>query len=335
MIIDGKEIMGGLPPYIIAEASCNHGGYLDNAISLIDAAKFAGADAVKFQAYTPDTLTLNCNKPDFIVQEGLWKGRNLYELYSETHTPFEWFPKLFKYAKKTGITIFASVFDNTSIDMLAKLDCPAYKIASMEISDIPLVKYAAAQNKPMILSTGMASIPEVKDAVAACDDTNVAVLHCTSEYPGTVEYSDIGRMLLLKVLLGKDSVVGISDHTPGPVIAPIVATALCAAIIEKHIMLDDVDTEDKEFSLKPQDFKAMVNMTKFANESLKLRDFVSNPSRQLKRSLYAVEDIRKGEAFTEGNIKSIRPGYGISPKNLPRLLGKKADQNYRKGDRIT
>jgi pseudaminic acid synthase len=335
MLIDGKEIKGGYAPYIIAEASCNHGGLLANAMSLIDAAKYAGADAVKFQAYTPDTLTLNCNKPDFIIQDGLWKGKNLYDLYTKTHTPFEWFPKLFKHAKKRDITIFASVFDRSSVDMLRALDCPAYKIASMEITDIPLIKYAAMSNKPMIISTGMAEFPDIKAALEACDNTNVAFLHCTSEYPGTVEWADLSRMLMMKVFLGPEVPVGISDHTPGPTIVPVAATALCTAIIEKHLMLDDVPTEDEEFSLRPDDFKVMVNLTKYANEAIRLRDFVKNPSRQLRRSLYAVEDIKEGEAFTEDNLRSIRPGYGISPKNLPRLLGKKADQNYRKGDRIT
>lgn len=335
MIIDGREIKGGLKPYVVAEVSCNHNGLLDNALSLIDAAKWAGADAVKFQAYTPDTLTLDCNKPDFIIQDGLWKGQTLHHLYTKTYTPFEWFPKLFKHAKKVGITLFASVFDRTSVDMLRTLDCPAYKIASMEIIDIPLVKYAAMSNKPMIISTGMASFPEIKDALEGCDCENVAFLHCTSEYPGTVEYSDLSRILLLKVYLGPKGVVGVSDHTAGPTIVPIAATALCAAIIEKHIKLEDVATEDVEFSLTPDAFKVMVDLVSYTHEAVKLRDFASNPSRQLRRSLYVVEDIRKGDSFTENNIRSIRPGYGISPKNLPRLLGKRADQNYRKGDRIT
>ncbi len=335
MIIDGREIKAGLAPYIIAEASCNHGGLVDNACSLIDAAKYAGADAVKFQAYTPDTITLNCNKPDFIIQEGLWKGRNLYELYTQTHTPFEWFPKLFKHAKKVGITIFASAFDKSSVDMLAELDCPAYKIASMEIVDTPLIRYAASKNKPMIISTGMADIRDIKAAREACDNTNVAFLHCTSEYPGTIEWADLGRMLIIKMLLGEGAVVGVSDHTPGATIVPIAATALHAAIIEKHICLDDVETEDALFSLRPEAFKTMVDVTKYTSEAIRLRDFASNPSRQLKRSLYAVADIKKGEIFTENNIRSIRPGYGISPRSLPRLLGKKADQNYRMGDRIT
>jgi len=335
MIIDGTEVLCGKPPYIIAEASCNHGGYLDNAISLIDAAKFAGADAVKFQAYTADTLTLDCNKPDFIIQEGIWKGRNLYQLYSQTQTPFDWFPKLFKHAKKVGITIFASVFDPTSVDMLAKLNCPAYKIASMEITDIPLIKYAAAQNKPMIISTGMAELRDIRRAWEACDLTNVAFLHCTSEYPGTVEWSDLGRISLLRALLGNDCVIGLSDHTTG-LVAPIAATALFAAIIEKHLMLTPYsETEDKDFSMVPEEFRKMVNATKMTNEALALRDFSSNPSRQLRRSLYAVTDIKQGQPFTEHNLRSIRPGYGVSPTNLPRLLGKKADQNYRKGDRIT
>ncbi len=336
MIIDGREIKGGLPPYCIAEASGNHGGLLDNAISLIDAAKYAGADVVKFQAYTPDTITLDCHKPDFIIQDGLWKGRNLYELYQKAHTPFEWFPKLFKHAKKVGITIFASVFDKTSIDMLRALDCPAYKIASMEIGDIPLIQYAAQSNKPMIISTGMADMNDIKAAYEACEETNVAFLHCTSEYPGTVEWADLARMLVMKVLLGgADSLVGVSDHTSSPALVPIAATALGAAIIEKHLMLEHVDTEDREFSLTPNDFRIMVTATKMAHEAVRLRDFASNPSRQLKRSLYAVADIKKGEPFSEDNIRSIRPGYGLAPKHLPRLLGKKADQNYRKGDRIT
>jgi pseudaminic acid synthase len=334
MIVNGREIKAGHPPYVIAEASCSHGGILDNAISLIDAARFAGADAIKFQAYTADTITLDCNKPDFIIQDGIWKGRRLYDLYTKTHTPFEWFPKLFKHARQVGITTFASVFDISSVDMLGRLGCPAYKIASMEIVDIPLIQYAAKTNKPLIVSTGMASLKEVKEAYEACDKENVAFLHCTSEYPGTVEWADLSRMGILKAYL--DNVpIGVSDHTAGPTIVPIAATALCAAIIEKHIKLNDVKSEDDEFSLTPENFKIMVQCIRYAHEAIKPREFVSNPSRQLRRSLYAVADIKKGENFTESNIRSIRPGYGISPKNLPRLLGRKADQNYRKGDRIT
>lgn len=334
MYIEGREINGGITPYIIAEVSCNHGGLLDNAIELITAAKHAGADAVKFQAYTPDTITLNCHKPDFIIQDGLWKGRNLYDLYSQTYTPFEWFPELFKHAKSVGICAFSSVFDTTSVDMLEKLGCPAYKIASMEITDIPLIRYTASKNKPMIISTGMADFKEIKEALAVCDAANTAILHCTSEYPGTIEWADLARMLLLKVFLG-NAVIGVSDHTPGPTVVPVAATALCAAIIEKHIKLMDVPTEDAEFSLAPDEFKIMVDLCRYTNEAIRLREFASNPSRQLRRSLYAVDDIQKGEEFNENNLKSIRPGYGISPKSLPKLLGKKAGHNYRKGDRIT
>jgi pseudaminic acid synthase len=335
MIIDGKEVRGGTAPYIVAEVSGNHGGLLDNAISLIEAARYAGADAVKFQAYTPDTLTLDCHKLDFIIQDGLWKGRNLYDLYTQTHTPFEWFPKLFRHARKVGITAFASVFDPTSIDMLMELNCPAYKIASMEIVDTPLIRYAAKTNKPMIISTGMADIKEIKEALEAADATNVAFLHCTSEYPGTVEWADLSRMLLLKVFLGKEAVVGVSDHTPGPTVVPVAASALCAAIIEKHLKLEDVASEDEAFSLIPSEFKMMVELTKVTNEAIRLREFASNPTRQLRRSLYAVADIKKGEVFTPANLRSIRPGYGIAPRILPKLLGKKSEQNYRRGDRIT
>ncbi len=335
MIINGREIGGGLGPYIVAEASCNHGGILNNALSLIDAAKYGGADAVKFQAYTPDTITLNCNKPDFIIQEGLWKGRNLYDLYTQTHTPFEWFPKLFKHAEKTGITLFASVFDNSSVDMLESLGCPAYKIASMEITDTPLIRYAANTGKPMIISTGMADYNEVLQAFAVCDKDSVAFLHCTSEYPGTVEWSDLYRIPELRLVLGRNIPIGVSDHTAGPAIVAIASTALQAAIIEKHLCLETVHGEDWEFSLPPEEFKMMVELVRHTHEAMKPRVFATNPSRQLRRSLYAVTNIKSGETFTPDNLRSIRPGYGLAPNCLPRLLGKKADQNYRKGDRLT
>jgi pseudaminic acid synthase len=335
MIIAGREIGGGLGPYIVAEASCNHGGLLDNAFSLISAAKFAGADAVKFQAYTADTLTLNCNKPDFIIQDGLWKGRNLYELYTKTHTPFEWFPKLFKHAKKLDIPLFASVFDHSSVDMLEELGCPAYKIASMEIADTPLIRYAARCGKPMVISTGMADYIEVEAALSVCDKDNVAFLHCTSEYPGTVEWSDLSRMLELRLRLGPNVPVGVSDHTPGPTIVPVASTALHADLIEKHLCLDGIAGEDREFSLAPEEFSTMVQLVRYAHEALKPRVFATNPSRQLRRSLYAVANIKKDEVFTPVNLRSIRPGYGLAPSCLPRLLGKKAEKNYRRGDRLT
>jgi pseudaminic acid synthase len=326
------------PPYIIAEVSCNHNGYIENALELIKAARYAGADAVKFQAYTPDTMTLDCIKPDFIIQGGIWKGQTLYDLYNKTYTPFDWFPKLFALAAKEGITAFASVFDKSAVDMLEAIDCPAYKIASMEITDTPLIAHAASKGKPLIISTGMAKLTEVMDARQAAGP-NSAFLHCTSEYPGTVELADLSGIRRLRNYLNdtfvEPAVVGVSDHTGDSPIVPVAATALGACIIEKHIMLDMSETEDREFSLTPKEFKWMVTSVRSAYEAIQARDFACNPSLQFRRSLYAVEDIRCGEKITDHNIRSIRPGYGIAPKHLPRLIGKTATQNYRKGDRIT
>lgn len=335
MKIENREIGNGLKPYVVAEVSCNHQGHFNTALELIEIAKWSGADAVKFQAYTPDTITLDCNKPDFIIQDGLWKGRTLYDLYKKAYTPFDWFPKLFKQAHKTGIPIFASVFDQSSVDMLDGLGCPAFKIASMELTDTPLIAYAARTRKPIIISTGMGSVSDVGEAFKAVGTNEVAFLHCTSEYPQTVEWSSLSGIERLRDVLGEGIPVGVSDHTPGNLVVPVASTALGAAIIEKHLKPTDSDTEDDEFSLDPEAFKTMVALIATAHEAMTHRDFTANPSRQLRRSLYAVQDIEEGEHFTEVNVRSIRPGFGLAPKYLPRLLGKKADRKYRKGDRIT
>lgn len=334
MKIENRQIGNGLKPYVVSEISCNHQGSLNLALELIEMAKWSGADAVKFQAYTPDTITLNCNKPDFIIQDGLWKGKTLYDLYKKAHTPFEWFPKLFKHAHKAGITAFASVFDKSSVDMLDALGCPAFKIASMELVDTPLIAYAARTGKPIIVSTGMGSSSDISEAYRASGGSNVAFLHCTSEYPQTVEWSSLSGIARLKEML-PDIPIGVSDHTPGNVVVPVASTALGAAIIEKHLKPNVGETEDEEFSLTPEAFKGMVNMVAATHEAMIQRDLSTNPSRQLRRSLYAVEDIQEGEHFTDKNVRSIRPGFGLAPKHLPRLLGKKADRKYRKGDRIT
>lgn len=336
MKIGDREIGNFLKPYVVAEVSCNHGGDLRKALELIDVAKWAGADAVKFQAYTPDTITLDCNKPDFIVQEGLWKGRTLYELYQKAHTPFEWFPKLFKQAEKTGIPIFASVFDRTSVDLLNGLGCPAFKIASMELIDTPLIAYAARTDKPLIISTGMGSQQEITSAHAACGLTPLAFLHCTSEYPQTVEWSSLKGMTKLRDASNGAIPIGVSDHTPGNLVVPVAATAMGAAIIEKHLKpKESADSEDDEFSLNPEGFKSMVELINITYEATLAREFTTNPSRQMRRSLYATANIKKGEAFSPSNVRSIRPGYGLSPSYLPRLLTKTADKPYRKGDRIS
>lgn len=321
-------------PYIVAEISGNHSGSLERARQLIYAAKRAGADAVKTQCYEPETITLNVRKADFIVQGGLWQGRTLYELYSKACTPFRWHPELYQLADNLGITIFSSVFDYSSIDLLERLGCPAYKIASFEIVDIPLIQRAAATKKPIIISTGLATDIEIAEAHRACDNVDAAFLHCTSEYPGTVEAARLIRVLHLRAMLGEFTPVGVSDHTVGPIV-PIAATAIGAQIIEKHLRLNgDDSSEDAEFSLDEKQFKNMVDDVKATWRAMNDYKIDDNPSRQLRRSLYAVVDIAEGETFTESNIRSIRPGYGMAPKNLPRMLGRKAKQRYKKGDRI-
>lgn len=333
MKIADREIGLNNPPYIIAEASCNHCGKLENAIKLIKAAKRAGADAVKFQAYTAETLTIDCNKVDFIAQSGLWKGRTLYELYKKAETPFEWFPTLFKVANDEKIEIFASVFDFGSVDLLERLGCKVWKIASFEIVDIPLIRYAYQTGKPLIISTGLASDGEILEANDAAVG-HAAFLHCTSEYPGTVEQANLGRMLHINHLLKYENHVGISDHTRGDVV-PIAATALRAAIIEKHIKLStDEKSEDSEFSMEPGAFKFMVTSVKMTHEALQDRP-VSKEGRQFRRSLYAIRDIKRGDIYSLENIRSIRPGYGLPPKMLSNLLGKKSKRDWRRGDPLS
>jgi N-acetylneuraminate synthase len=328
--IDGRKIGPGYSPYTIAEISCNHSGSIDNAIKLIKIAKSAGASAVKTQCYTADTITLNVKKPDFIIQDGLWKGRSLWELYNKAHTPFEWHPRLYKMAKDCEITIFSSVFDHSAVDYLESLDCPAYKIASMEIVDIPLIEHVERTKKPMIISTGMASNQEILEAHEASKG-RAAFLHCMSEYPGTIETSNLGGIHNLKKLL-PNNVVGISDHSEGSMI-PIAAVALGASIIEKHLgLLPGVKSEDDEFSLSGPQFGRMVADMKQIYSAMQYSPQDGNPSRQFRRSLYAVANIAKGDVFTKDNIRSVRPGYGLPCKLYSSLLGRKAGQSYRHGD---
>lgn len=332
MEIDGVKIGAKFPPYVIAEISCNHGGDFQNAKRLIKLAKAANASACKTQCYEPQTITLNLNKPDFIVQDGLWKGRTLWELYKTAHTPFKWHPDLYKIAKDEKITIFSSVFDKSAVDYLEGLDCPAYKIASMEIVDIPLIEYVASTGKPMIISTGMANDREILDAKEAAGEQS-AFLHCMSEYPGTIETSNLGGIRHLQALL-PDKTIGLSDHSEGS-LAPIAATALGASIIEKHFgKLPGVKSEDDAFSMSVQEFARMVVYVKQTYAAMQETQGEGNPTRQVRRSLYAIDDIKKGETFTEKNIGSIRPGFGLPPKMLPSLLGRRAQQDYRKGDAL-
>lgn len=329
MEIEGTRIGARNAPYVIAEVSCNHGGKLENAKKLIKLAKAANASAVKTQCYEPQTITMEMNKPDFIYQDGPWKGRTLWELYKKAQTPFSWHPDLYKVARDSGITVFSSVFDKTAVDFLEKLDCPAYKIASMEIVDIPLVQYAASTGKPMIISTGMANDREILEAHEVAP--KAAFLHCMSEYPGTIETSDLGGITHLMDLLPNNP-IGLSDHSEGS-LAPIAATALGACIIEKHFgRLPGVKSEDDGFSMSAQEFATMVHHVKQTYAALQPVQMRANPTKQVRRSLYAIQDIKKGEAFTEKNIGSIRPGYGLPCKLLPSLMGRKSNQDYRRGD---
>ena len=296
---------------------------------LIAAAKEAGADAVKFQAYTADTITIDCEHPDFTVKSGPWKGRKLYELYSETETPFDWFPSLFEYARKNNITAFASVFDKSSIDMLEELDCPAYKIASMEITDIPLIKYVAATGKPLIISTGMATQPDLIRVGEAIEPRVAAWLACVSGYPTPLAEAGLHRF---QKLYSQYGVYGISDHTLGWEV-PVAATALGACIIEKHLnMHPDNGSEDADFSLTPIEFEIMVRNVRQIWRAMQPSEAKSEePSRQLRRSLYVVSDMSAGELFTEQNVRSIRPAYGLPSKNLPDILGRKALKGIKRG----
>lgn len=329
MNINGREIGPGQPPYIIAEISCNHGGKLSRALELIDAAKAIGADAVKFQAYQPETITLNSNRPEFFIQDGPWTGMRLWDLYKTTQTPFGWFPAIKAHAAKVGITWFASVFDNGAVDLMVELDAPAIKIASFEIVDIPLIAYAAATLKPLIISTGMASWAEATAAHWATSRAggSYIFLRCVSGYPTPAHETGLPSYMF--------GVEGISDHTTGPEI-PIAATALGACIIEKHFRLSwHPDTDDSAFSLDEVDFARMIRQVRNTWAAMQLSNKTSEAaSRPLRRSLFAVRDIALGDRFTVDNVRSIRPGHGLSPVEIDKVIGKTAARHIERGEPI-
>jgi pseudaminic acid synthase len=323
--------------FIIAELSANHNGSLDVALETIKAAKRAGANAVKLQTYTADTITIDCDKPDFIVKGGtVWDGKKLYELYQEAYTPWEWHETLFKAAKKEGLICFSSPFDKSAIDFLEKLDTPAYKIASFEITDIPLILYAASKGKPVIISTGIATLEDIELALDACREMgnqDIALLKCTSNYPAPIEEAN---MAMVKDFSERFGVIpGLSDHTLG-ITVPIVATCFGAKIIEKHFILDrSIGGPDASFSLTEEEFAQMVKAIREAEQAIGKVDY-NLTKKQIKgrafcRSLYVVKDIRKGEVVTEENVRSIRPGFGDHPKHLKEVLGKKLNKNVQKG----
>lgn len=324
--------------YIIAELSANHNGNLQNALDTIKAAKEIGADCIKLQTYTADTITLDSDKKDFMIDGGtLWDGKKLYDLYKEAYTPWEWHPELFEYAREIGIDIFSSPFDKTAVDFLEQLNPSAYKIASFEITDYELIRYTASKGKPIIISTGIANIDEIQDAVDICKaegNNDIILLKCTSAYPAALEDANLMTIPNLAETFGVIS--GFSDHTLGTT-APVVAVTLGAKVIEKHFILDkSIGGPDADFSLDKKEFSEMIQAVRDAEKLLGKIDYSMTEkrkqSRRFSRSLYVAKDIKEGELFTEENIRSVRPGYGMHPKYLNEILDKKADKNYEFGD---
>lgn len=328
MEINTRKIGVEYPPYIIAELSANHNGKLENALKLIEVAKNAGADAVKIQTYTADTITLNSDKEDFQIHGGLWDGQTLYQLYQQAYTPWEWHKPLFDYAHKLGITIFSSPFDNTAIDLLEDLNAPAYKIASFETVDLPLIKYAASTGKPLIISTGMADAEEIEQAIQAAREggcQQLAILHCVSGYPAPA--GDYNLRTIPDMINRFGLVTGLSDHTLDNTTA-IASVAMGASIIEKHFTLDrNGGGPDDSFSLEPAELTALCRDTKTAWQALGKVDYGRKSSEQdnvkFRRSLYFVKDMKAGEIITPDSIRSVRPGYGLPPAMYEQVIGKR------------
>ncbi len=332
IVIDGREIGQSQPPYIIAELSANHNGRLETALQIIDEAVAAGADAVKLQTYRPDTITLDSDHDDFKIKGGLWDGRTLYELYEEAHMPWEWHKPLFERARERGITIFSSPFDTTAVDLLEDLGAPAYKIASFEAVDLPLIEYVARTGKPMIISTGMADAEEIQEAIDAARGagcTQLAILHCVSGYPAPAEDYNLRTITDMQQRFGV--VTGLSDHTLDNTTA-IASVVLGASIIEKHFTLDRTGGgPDDSFSLEPEDLKALCRDSKTAWRALGAVDYGRKSSEQgnalFRRSLYFVNDLREGQVISADDIRSVRPGFGMAPKHLKNIIGKVASRD--------
>lgn len=327
MTIAGRQIGPGFPPYVIAEMSANHNGRIETALSLIDQAKAAGADAVKLQTYRPDTITLNSDAEDFRIEGGLWGGKTLYQLYTEAHMPWEWHTELFDHARKIGITIFSSPFDTTAVDLLERLNAPAYKIASFEAIDLPLIRYVAGTGKPMIISTGMADAEEIAEAIAAARDggcRELAILHCVSGYPAPA--SDYNLRTIPDMIERFGVVTGLSDHTLDNTTA-IASVALGGSLIEKHFTLDrSGGGPDDSFSLEPHEFADLCRGSKIAWEALGSIDYGRKSSEignvKFRRSLYFVKSLKAGDIVTPDAVRSVRPGFGLAPKYLEQVLGK-------------
>ena len=325
--------------FIIAELSANHNGDLKTAIDTIRAAKQAGADCIKLQTYTPDTITIDSKLDDFMIKGTIWEGSNLYDLYKQAYTPWEWHKELFQVAKEEGLICFSSPFDKTAVDFLEDLDVPAYKIASFEITDIPLIEYVASKNKPIIISTGIAEIKDIDLAIETCKkvgNENIALLKCTSSYPAPINEANL---CIIDDLKRRYNIpVGVSDHTLG-FLSPVVSVSLGAQIVEKHFILDkSVGGPDSSFSMTKDEFSEMVKHVREAEKLIGKVDYSLTPKqiegRNFSRSLYIVEDVKKGDLVTENNVRSIRPGYGLHPRHLNDILNKKFNKNFKKRTRL-
>lgn len=340
MKIGGFDINRESEVFIIAELSANHNGSLETALETVRAAKRAGVNCIKLQTYTADTLTIDCDKDDFIIKSGsIWDGKNYYQLYKEAYTPWEWHSEIMRVAKEEGLICFSSPFDKTSVDFLETLNVPAYKIASFEITDIPLIEYVAAKGKPVIISTGIAELEDIELALDACrrmGNNDIALLKCTSSYPAPIEEANMSMVQDLASRFGVIS--GLSDHTMGSTV-PVVATCFGAKIIEKHFILDrSIGGPDASFSMDEQEFTEMVKAVREAEKAIGVVDYTLTEKqikgRDFSRSLYVVEDMMEGDIITEKNIKSIRPGFGLHPKYFHEVLGKTVNKSIEKGSRL-
>lgn len=335
--IAGRKIGRDCEPYVICELSGNHNGSLQRALTMLEAAAATGADAVKIQTYTADTLTIDHDGPDFRIKGGLWDGRALYDLYKEAHTPFEWHKPLFDRARQLGVTLFSSPFDESAADLLEELGAPAYKIASFEAIDLPLIAYVARKGKPMIISTGMSNLGEINDAVRTARENgcqDLILLHCVSSYPAPDEQSNVRTVPHLAEAF--DVVAGLSDHTFGSAVA-VASIALGGAVVEKHFTLRRADGgPDSAFSLEPEEFTALVTDCKRAWTSLGQVTYnlqgCERGSTVFRRSLYVVEDVPAGAPLTRHNVRSIRPGFGLPPRHMPDLLGRTAARALKRGE---
>lgn len=340
MNIGNFQIDANSSVFIIAELSANHNGSIDTAFETIKAAKRAGADCIKLQTYTADTITIDSDKDDFVIKGTIWDNKNLHQLYQEAYTPWEWHAALMKAAEDEGLICFSSPFDKSSVDFLETLNVPAYKIASFEITDIPLIEYVASKGKPVIISTGIATTEDIELALEACKrmgNHQIALLKCTSSYPAPIEEAN---MVMVKDLAERFGVIsGLSDHTIGSTV-PVVATCFGAKIIEKHFILDrSIGGPDASFSMNETEFTEMVKAVREAEKAIGKIDYTLT-EKQAKgkdfcRSLYIVKDVKKGEVLTEENVKSIRPGFGLHPKYYHQILGKIANQDLEKGERFS